>query len=54
MYKAIILPLAKQDIKEAAHWYNETAVWTWKAFHPALTAKSQLYQAEPQGSSHTV
>jgi plasmid stabilization system protein ParE len=23
MYKAIILPLARQDIKEAAKWYNE-------------------------------
>ncbi len=23
MHKAIILPLAKQDIKEAANWYNE-------------------------------
>lgn len=23
MYKSIILPLAKQDIKEAATWYNE-------------------------------
>ena len=23
MYKAIILPLAKKDIKDAAKWYNE-------------------------------
>lgn len=23
MYKVTILPLAKQDIKDAAHWYNQ-------------------------------
>ncbi|MCK4406601.1 MAG: hypothetical protein KAV44_02895 [Bacteroidales bacterium] len=23
MYKSIILPLAKEDIREAAFWYNE-------------------------------
>ncbi len=23
MYKSVILPVAKQDIKEAATWYNE-------------------------------
>jgi len=23
MYDAVILPLAKEDIREAAHWYND-------------------------------
>ncbi len=32
MYKAVILPLAKQDIKDAASWYNDRQLGLGKRF----------------------
>jgi hypothetical protein len=32
MYKAIILPLAKEDIWEAALWYNKID-WAWQKIY---------------------
>ncbi len=42
MYKSVILPLAKQDIKEAAGWYNEHQPGLGKRFTAHLK-KTVLY-----------
>jgi len=39
MYKAIILPHAKEDIKEAAHWYNGKQKGLGKRFTQEVRSK---------------
>lgn len=48
MYKAIILPLAKQDIKEAAHWYNERQHGLGKRFTLHLRQKVNFIRQNPK------
>jgi len=39
MYKAIISPKAKEDIEEAAHWYNERQKGLGKRFTQEVHSK---------------
>jgi plasmid stabilization system protein ParE len=47
MYKVIILPLAKQDIKEAALWYNNKQKGLGKRFTLQIRQKINLVKQEP-------
>jgi hypothetical protein len=47
MYKSIILPLAKEDIREAAKWYNKRQIGLGKRFTAEVREKAHLYQAKP-------
>jgi hypothetical protein len=47
MYKAILLPLAKQDIKEAAKWYNKKQKGLGKRFTLQVRQKIGLLKREP-------
>ena len=47
MFKAIILPLAKQDIKEAAVWYNGKQKGLGKSFTFQIRQKIDLLKREP-------
>ena len=47
MYKAIILPLAKQDIKEAAKWYNERQPGLGKRFTRHVRQKVKFIRQNP-------
>ena len=42
MFKAIILPLAKKDIKEVAHWYNSNQTGLGKRFTAQVRKKVKL------------
>jgi hypothetical protein len=48
MYKAIILPLAKQDIKEAAHWYNERQRGLGRRFTQQVRQKVNFIRQNPK------
>lgn len=48
MYKAVILPLAKEDILEAALWYNTKQKNLGKRFTKQLRVKILLIQQHPQ------
>ncbi len=48
MYKAIILPLAKQDIKEAAHWYNERQPGLGRRFIQHVRQKVNFIRQNPK------
>lgn len=48
MYKSIILPLAKQDIKEAAKWYNERQPGIGKRFTQHVRQKVKFIRQNPK------
>jgi plasmid stabilization system protein ParE len=47
MYKTIILPLAKADIKEAALWYNKQQPGLGKRFTKAIRTKVADIKSNP-------
>ncbi len=47
MYKVIILPVAKKDIKEAAHWYNSRQPGLGKRFTLKVKEKADFIKFEP-------
>ncbi len=47
MYRLIIKPLAEQDIKDAAHWYNERNEGLGNDFLLALEAALNVIQRNP-------
>lgn len=51
MYKAIILPLAKQDIKDAADWYNTKQNGLGTRFTKTVREKTRLIQQHPKISA---
>lgn len=51
MYKAIILPLANQDIKEAAHWYNKEQKELGKRFIKDIRSKVSFLCANPTSAA---
>lgn len=48
MYKSIILPLAKQDIKEAAKWYNERQPGLGNRFTQHVRQKVKFIRQNPK------
>lgn len=48
MHKAIILPLAKQDIREAALWYNSKQKGLGKRFTARVRQKIKFIRQNPQ------
>ncbi|SKC09113.1 type II toxin-antitoxin system RelE/ParE family toxin [Dyadobacter psychrophilus] len=48
MYKISILPLAKQDIQEAAIWYNEQQADLGKRFTKFIRSKVKRISENPQ------
>lgn len=48
MYKSIILPLAKEDIKEAALWYNKKQIGLGKRFTAQVREKVQFIKQNPK------
>jgi plasmid stabilization system protein ParE len=48
MYKAVILPLAKQDIKDAARWYNSKQKGLGKRFTKELREKVKFIRLNPK------
>ena len=48
MYKSIILPLAKQDIKEAAVWYNDKQKGLGKQFTQKIRLKVHAISKHPK------
>lgn len=48
MYKAIILPLAKQDIREAALWYNSNQKGLGKRFIAQVRQKVKFIRENPE------
>ncbi|MCC5916974.1 MAG: type II toxin-antitoxin system RelE/ParE family toxin [Cryomorphaceae bacterium] len=48
MYKAIILPLAKEDIIEAAHYYNEKQKGLGKRFTREVRSKIEYICTNPK------
>ncbi len=51
MYKAIILPLAKNDIREAALWYNKQQKGLGKRFTAKVREKVRFVQQNPKASN---
>ncbi len=51
MYKAIILPPAKEDIREAALWYNKRQNGLGKRFTTELREKVSFIQQNPKASN---
>lgn len=51
MYQSIILPLAKQDIKEAAHWYNAKQKGLGKKFTSLVREKVKFIRQNPAASA---
>ncbi len=50
MYKSLILPLAKQDIREAAIWYNKRQNGLGKRFIDELRKKVRFIRQNPTAS----
>jgi len=48
MYKSTILPLAKQDIKDAAKWYNSRKPGLGKSFTQHVRQKVKFIQQNPK------
>lgn len=48
MYKSIILPLAKEDIKDAAHWYNKQKLGLGKKFTTHVRKKVRFISENPE------
>lgn len=51
MYKSIILPLAKQDIKEAAKWYNERQPGLGRRFTQHVRQKVRFICQNPKAAA---
>ena len=51
MYKAVILPLAKQDVKETATWYNSKQKGLGKQFTKTVRDKVLYIQQNPKYAS---
>jgi hypothetical protein len=48
MYEAIILPPAKEDVKEAAHWYNDKQKGLGKRFTQEVRSKIKYVCENPK------
>ncbi len=48
MYKSVILPLAKQDIRDAAKWYNERKPGLGKVFTMGVRKKVRFIRQNPK------
>lgn len=48
MYKAVILTLARQDIKEAAQWYNQRQLGLGKRFVRHIREKINFVRENPK------
>lgn len=51
MYKSIILPLAKEDIREAAKWYNKQQKGLGKRFTAEVREKAHFIRQNPKASN---
>jgi plasmid stabilization system protein ParE len=51
MYKSIILPLAREDIREAAKWYNERQNGLGEKFTAEVRAKVHFIRQNPYASN---
>lgn len=51
MYKSIILPLAKKDIREAALWYEERQTGLGKRFTAEVREKVHFIRQNPKASN---
>jgi plasmid stabilization system protein ParE len=51
MYKTIILPLAKEDIREAAKWYNKQQTGLGKRFTAEVREKVHFIRQYPTASN---
>ncbi len=51
MYKSIILPLAKEDIREAARWYNKQQEGLGKRFTAEVREKVHFIRQSPEASN---
>jgi len=51
VYKAIILPLAKQDIKEAAHWYEDKQKNLGKRFTQEVRTDIRFLKGNPTATA---
>lgn len=51
MYKAIILPLAKEDIREAALWYNKQSKGLGKKFTTEVREKIHFIKQNPKATN---
>ena len=51
MYKSIILPLAKEDIREAARWYNKQQEGLGKRFTAEVREKVHFIRQSPKASN---
>jgi plasmid stabilization system protein ParE len=51
MFKSIILPLAKEDIREAAKWYNKRQEGLGKRFILEVREKVQFIRKNPNASN---
>jgi plasmid stabilization system protein ParE len=51
MYKSIILPLAKEDIREAALWYNKQSNGLGKRFTTEVREKVRFIKQNPKSTN---
>ena len=51
MYKSIILPLAKEDIREAAKWYNKQQKGLGKRFTAEVRENVHFIRQNPKASN---
>jgi plasmid stabilization system protein ParE len=51
MYKSVILPLAKEDIREAAQWYNKQQKGLGKRFTTEVREKVHFIRQNPKASN---
>lgn len=51
MYKSVILPLAKEDIREAAIWYNKQQNGLGKRFTAEVREKVHFIRQNPKASN---
>ncbi len=51
MYKSIILPLAKEDIREATKWYNKKSQGLGKRFTAEVREKVRFIKQNPSASN---
>jgi plasmid stabilization system protein ParE len=51
MYKSIILPQAKEDIREAAQWYNKQQTGLGKRFITQIREKVHFIRQNPKASN---
>lgn len=47
MYKTVLLPLAKKDIREAAHWYNSQKKGLGKKFTKQIRKEIKFIEENP-------